>query len=102
MSNLQYYENKLNEMPKDVVLKAVNFLKEFIPTDEINYIRQEVSTKGLIEWCTELHFGWGMYIRNVLRSKAKLNDDLLPDENWDDYYIQCIEIAADKRPYKFD
>ena len=38
------------------------------------------------------HHGMGMGIRNYLRQN-KLTDDLLPEQNWDDYYMPVLERA---------
>lgn len=97
MDKLKYYDVKLNEIPKDVLDKAVSFLRSYLTDKDTQDINKEISEKGLMEWAMPYHFGWGMAIRNLLRTEADLKDDLLPDGNWDDYYIQCVEIAVGKR-----
>lgn len=97
----EYQTLKLNEMPKDVVKKAVDFLKDEIPEDAKEKIRNEIVTKGY-KWIVDYHHFWGRSVRNALRTKANLSDVLLPDGNWDDYYAQCIEIAVGRREYNFD
>jgi hypothetical protein len=96
-SNLDYFNQKLNEIPKDVLSKAVEFLKFSITEEDKDLIREKIDREGLVEWCYNIHHNWGMNIRNALRSEAGLSDSLLPDKNWDDYYIQCVEIAVGKR-----
>jgi hypothetical protein len=101
MFDLEYYQRKLDEMQKDIVLKAVNFLKQYIKDSTKKAIINYIESYGLIEWAIkkDIHFYWGMEVRNALRSKANLHDDLLPNESWDDYYVQIIEIAVGKRDY---
>lgn len=94
--DLRYYNAKFNEIPIDTLEKATHILNEVISDAEIEEIQEQIDSEGLMKWIGELHFGWGMAIRNELRSRG-LIDELLPDENWDDYYIQCIEYLADRR-----
>jgi hypothetical protein len=37
-----------------------------------------------------------MGVRNALR-KYGLKDDLLPEGNWDDYYVPVVEVAVGVR-----
>ena len=101
MCDSDYFQKKLDEMPKDIVLKAVNFLNTWIDNGSKKKISRLIDLYGLNKWAIEqnIHFYWGMEVRNALRSKANLRDDLLPDESWDDYYIQIIEIVVGKRDY---
>jgi hypothetical protein len=39
-----------------------------------------------------IHFGWGMAIRNLLRTHG-LDEQAAGINNWDDYYIAVIEVA---------
>ncbi|MBZ4649269.1 hypothetical protein [Thermosipho sp. (in: thermotogales)] len=90
----EYFEKKLKEIPKNVLEKAVKFLKDNIPNDAKEYyIEMYNKNKHLIDWFLLEHFRSGMTIRNMLRKDANLSDYLLPDKNWDDYYIQVLEIA---------
>lgn len=97
----KYYDERLAEIPKDVLQKAVAHLKNLIPPIERAQIKEEVRKHGSQEWIHQvgelgLHFGWGMAIRNQLR-EAGLSDSMLPLGNWDDYYVACIEIACGAR-----
>lgn len=92
----QYFDDKFNEIPQEVLEKASAFLIGFIPAGEQLLIIDEAKEEGLIEWAVSNHTFWGMSIRNNLR-EAGLTDDMLPDKNWDDYYIQVIEYSLGLR-----
>lgn len=92
----QYFDEKFNEIPQEVLEKASAFLIGYIPAGEQILIIEEIKEKGLMDWAIPHHSFWGMSIRNNLR-EAGLTDDLLPDKNWDDYYIQVIEYALGLR-----
>lgn len=95
----QYYDNKFNEIPKDVLEKAIKIVQDEYPDEQKKEILGLIADKGLVEWALEFHMFWGMGVRNLLRGKG-LKDDLLPDQNWDDYYIQVVEAAVGARPYE--
>ena len=91
----EYFEQKFNEIPKEVLVKSVSHLKSIFSDDDKEYIREQIDTHGLHEWIHKIqdgfgHMGWGMAIRNELRSIG-LTDDMLPDGNWDDYYVSVVE-----------
>lgn len=80
--------------------RAVAVLREKIPSEDQEKIHKLADADT--EWFAEYHMIWGMYIRNELR-KAGLTDSLLPvsvhpqnegDQNWDDYYGACVEVAV--------
>jgi hypothetical protein len=52
-----------------------------------------------VHWISPYHFTTGMAIRNLLREKV-CRDDQLPSGNFDDYYVQLLEIAAGVRKYE--
>lgn len=96
--NNEYFDQKLAEIPKDFLFGAVNFLKNDLSHDEKHIILERYKEKGLIDWIEGEHHGWGMSIRNALRTEG-FTDDQLPDGNWDDYYIQVVEIAVGIRDF---
>jgi hypothetical protein len=94
----QYYDNKLAEIPKDFLDEVIEFLQKviFVEEEEKKEIREAFISEGEIKWALEHHFGWGMEMRNILRANGFM-DNKLPDNNWDDYYIQVIELALGLR-----
>lgn len=89
----EYFNQKLAEMPKDFLEGSVNFLKGYLPENVKQSIIEVYEEFGLIDWIGNNHHGWGTGIRNALRDAGFL-DDQLPNENWDDYYIQVVELAV--------
>ena len=94
--NREYWESKVKEMPKDFLIKAVEFVKKELSEKTKEEIRKVIETQGIDDWIAGYHFNWGMAMRNALRD-AGFSDDELPDKNWDDYYHQVIEIALGMR-----
>jgi hypothetical protein len=96
-----YHEKCFKELPKKILLKAVEVLKnDFSEEDKkflINlYNNTPASRKAL--WFIDHHFYDGMDIRNLLR-KNRLFDKKLPSKNWDDYYVLCMECAIGVREF---
>lgn len=94
----EFHNKCFSEMPMDLKIKAVNYLKEFL-SDEIKQSIKNLYNKDPIFWMSKamLHFSWGMFIRNKLRKECEILDDVLPTGNWDDYYTQCVEAACGLR-----
>lgn len=93
MLEQEYYNNKLAEIPKDVLEKAIEYLNQHLSEDDKEFLINEYNkNRLLIDWFIPYHNYDGMYLRNELRNIG-LTDDLLPDKNWDDYYIQVLELA---------
>lgn len=88
--------NRLEELSEELLEKAVNYLKDLINEDEKDLIREEYMKLGE-DWFAKYHNHWGMFIRNQLRKECGIEDGLLPSENWDDYYVGCVEIAVGVR-----
>jgi hypothetical protein len=88
----KYLDDKYNEIPKEFLVKCVEFLKNEIQEETKDEIYKAYQDNGL-NWIGVGHFHFGMYIRNKLRSAGFL-DECLPDGNWDDYYIQVLEDAV--------
>lgn len=89
------HDEYLRELPDWIVEKSVEYLKsiftETTKNDIFMYHRRDPKT-----WWASSHFGWGMRIRNLLRDNV-CTDEKLPSGNWDDYYIQVVEIACGLR-----
>jgi hypothetical protein len=98
MDDKQYYDEKLAEIPKEFLDKVVNFVKEDFGKDPemIEEIKAAYEEQGPIQWAIPAHHDWGMHIRNTFRNQG-FTEDNLPDGNWDDYYIQVIELALGLR-----
>ena len=89
----QIYEEKWAELSDDVKTRAIELLRNEFPL-ELKQDLQNLIAKNPDNWIgVELHFGWGMAVRNLLRTNG-LTDDLTPNGNWDDYYIKAIEEAV--------
>ena len=90
----QYFDQKLREIPPDVLEKAIAIFQTL--PDEF---KTECRVRHAIEpdsWMASWHLSVGMRLRNILRERG-LADDLLPDKNWDDYYIQVLELSLGLR-----
>lgn len=92
---IDYFNNKFSEIPPSVLKRATDVISLF-PKEVKADITAAFEEFGPMEWVHKAptlgHFFWGMGVRNMLRD-AGLSDDLLPDGNWDDYYIQVIEYT---------
>jgi hypothetical protein len=92
---VQFHKDRLYELDPLIVIKSVMVLSELHPMMEET---KELYKEDPVHWVSPFHFSTGMAIRNLLRDKVCL-DDQLPSGNWDDYYVQLIEIAAGCREY---
>lgn len=86
----------LCSMPVDVRDRAVELLSMAFDNETTMVIKELFSEHGT-NWIHKVdggrgHFSFGMSVRNGLRREG-LTDDLLPERNWDDYYVGCIELA---------
>lgn len=90
-----YFEEKLQEIPRNVLEHAIETMKKEMNTKALLSIRFWYALRG-VDWMVPFHLSTGMYLRNCLR-QAGLKDDMLPDGNWDDYYTQVIEVALNLR-----
>jgi hypothetical protein len=71
-----------------------------------DFLDLAISRSDRHSWLAIEHFGWGMAIRNLLRTKGFLDKDLTPIEypwsqgekvsNWDDYYLGALDATLDK------
>lgn len=98
MTELQEQMNKdLSECPIWIINESISSLKNYFTQDEIKHIQQEYKNDPELWWTKNyFHFGWGTHIRNYLRDTVCL-DDKLPSSNFDDYYIQFIELVCELR-----
>lgn len=85
----------LQECPIWIVSNSVSALKTILDENTINQIREAYNNDSE-NWYVGYHFGWGMKIRNFLRDNVCL-DDQLPTGNFDDYYIQFVELVCELR-----
>ena len=86
---------KLNECPVWIIEKSVSYLKSIFTESLINDIIRLYKVNP-DSWWAEHHFDWGMRVRNALRDGV-CSDSILPSGNWDDYYVQMIELACELR-----
>lgn len=86
-----YYDTKFAEIPAGVLQKSMVVFDKYL-SDLREPFKTSHGFEGSIDWFIKRwgHFTLGMRIRNLLRSEG-LTDDLLPDKNWDDSYIQALE-----------
>lgn len=97
----EYWESKVREMPKDFLLRAIDFVKKDIDEETQEKIRKAIKSLGTDDWIAGYHFNWGMSMRNRLRD-AGFDDKELPDGKWDDYYHQVVEIAVGVRKFPWE
>lgn len=91
----KYLDEKYNEIPKNFLKKCVKFLQDEMPQETKDEIIQAHKEHG-VNWIGGSHHFFGMYVRNKLRENG-FTDDYLPDQNWDDYYIQVLEASVGLR-----
>jgi hypothetical protein len=92
---VQFHNDRMAELEPWIVEKAVKFLSELHPLVEET---RELYKEDPIHWISPYHFSTGMAIRNLLRKEVCL-DSQLPSGNFDDYYVQLMEVAAGCREY---
>lgn len=85
----------LKELPVWIRKSSVLHLSTLMDDDDINLIKQAHKDDPKTWWAM-YHHGWGTNVRNFLRNSV-CGDNELPSRNWDDYYIQLVEIALGLR-----
>ena len=90
-----FYTDRLNELDKKLVDKAIRAVNKFIPKKDKELIIEAVN-KNKYNWSSPYHFQWGMWCRNQFREHV-CSDDELPTGNWDDYYVPLVELALSIR-----
>jgi predicted AlkP superfamily phosphohydrolase/phosphomutase len=99
---IQFHNDRLAELEPWIVEKAVAVLNN----PEYNELLKETRKlykEDPVHWMAPYHFYTGMTIRNLLRDKVCLDDQLTTKEeykNWDNFYVQILEITAGCREYK--
>jgi hypothetical protein len=93
----KWFDKCVEECPKWIAEKSVEYLKLFFTDQDKSDITEEWK-KDHNKWWALYHHGWGTAIRNNLRDNV-CRDDKLPSGNWDDYYIQFVEIALELRKF---
>jgi len=75
--------------------KTIQYLMNNVPKEDMNDVLVEVEKKGS-SWWHDLHFGFGIYVRNTLRKGGfeKAGYDL------DDLWGELIEDAARRQQKK--
>lgn len=81
------------DLPDWIIEKSVAYLKT-IPEKVQEQLRQSYHELPRDSFIGMIHFNWGMDCRNNLRKNVCL-DDQLPSGNWDDYYIELLELALE-------
>jgi len=97
-----HHEKCSNELPKDILQKAVEILNNDFKEGEKKFLvnlYNNTPSETKAQWFIGYHHYDGMAIRNLLRRNGLLDKDL-PSGNWDDYYTQCMECAIGVREMK--
>jgi hypothetical protein len=95
VEEMKTLDQHLKELPVWIIKKSIPVLKECLGTRVIFQI-QEDSKNDPELWWADKHHGWGTAVRNHLRDNVCLDEEL-PSGNWDDYYIQLVELACEIR-----
>jgi hypothetical protein len=86
----EVFDGFIEECPAQIIKDSLVALDRII--DQVTRVRiKEEYKKDPKTWWALYHHGWGTAIRNALRDMVCLDKEL-PSGNWDDYYIQIIEI----------
>lgn len=89
----KYYQ----DLPLWIIQKGVKFLDVVL----LDITKAEITKAYKNDpktWWAAYHHGWGTNIRNSLRDNV-CRDDELPSKNWDDYYVQLVEVACGLRNF---
>ena len=89
-------DNFWKDLDEDIKIKAIAACRTVINEETKGKIIKEYE-KDNLTWWEKYHFYWGMHIRNKIRELTGITDDKLPSGNWDDYYIQAVEISIGLR-----
>lgn len=93
----KFHEDKWAELNDEFKKGAVEALATELP-DEIKQEIRYLHAKHGAQWIHEIpmgHFGFGMQVRNLLRTKGFTDDKA--GGNLDDYYCQLLEAAVGAR-----
>lgn len=96
ISDISHFLDKsIRELDGNIVEMGVIHINNLLDDESKQKIKEEHEKDNRTWWASH-HHGWGTSIRNSLRDNVCL-DDKLPTKNWDDYYIQIVEIALGLR-----
>ncbi|MGO9530437.1 MAG: hypothetical protein ACLP3B_04570, partial [Syntrophobacteraceae bacterium] len=88
-------EDRWNELPLGIKIRAVYFLKGYIDDDiDTEFRDSHFNADDNVDWFAP-YYG-GLAIGNELANGLRMNvcyDDKVPSGNWDHYYVACIEAA---------
>lgn len=87
----EHREARWAELTPEQRARAAAIVNAWIPTADRAVIGALIDKKPL-HWIGMHHFGWGMALRNALRTGG-FKDAEVPSGNLDDYYIQIVEFA---------
>lgn len=92
--------NTWEQIDQKIQRKAIAHLQNKLPPRFLEDIKKRMEEDK--DWASKVeivsgipitfHFYEGMGVRNILREK--ILDKELPSGNWDDYYLEALEIAA--------
>jgi hypothetical protein len=97
---IQFHNERLAELAPWIVEKAVKSLSELQPL--LLEETRELYKEDPVHWMSPYHFSTGMAVRNFLRGNVCLDDELttkIEYQNWDNFYVALLEIAAGVREY---
>lgn len=93
----KFHYESMSHLSDEIKTKSVEFLKKHLSQKVVEEIKQLYKNDKQTWWASE-HFGYGMYIRNQLRSNV-CPDNELPSGNWDDYYVPLMEATCGLRDW---
>jgi hypothetical protein len=99
---IQFHNERLAELEPWIVEKSVKVLQEELVSCTLLEETRKLYKEDPVHWMSPYHFYTGMAIRNLLRDKVCLDGELTTKEeykNWDNVYVQIMEIAAGVRSY---
>jgi len=86
----QFHERIIAEYSSEKIEPAVAFLRQHLAAVAVDV--REAIRKDPEHWITPYHFGWGMGVRNALRT-AGFDEAYWPIWNLDDLYVALVERA---------
>ncbi|NCB41170.1 MAG: hypothetical protein EOM59_00900 [Clostridia bacterium] len=96
-------QSNSEKIPKAIMNRAVKIFQYAIPDETKEAIFDFLSKNRTSKELLEFEMTYGVGIKNILRNEW-LTDDLLPSQNWDDCYMDCLKAALgfaayDKQEY---
>jgi len=88
-----FHQEKLYSLDLEQRAKMVAALRGlFHGTPTAETIRERIAQDPL-RWWVDLHFSWGMAVRNALRDLG-YTEAAIGVENLDDYWVGLVELAV--------